>query len=390
MRKHLFASVAIAALAFGASYASAQTGRPEEKGAQGATKSVQPETKGASEKPGASGAARDNSDMKHSQASPGASGAGEKNAEQKGVGATERGKAAAEEKSKPSSPRSAEGAREEKSGGTAKETNTSPGRAATEHGGGKNAAERDRSKAGESKSSAGMKDRNADEKRAGQNEQTKPSGGMNERNAAGKGAGGEKGMMGSSESKGADANGGATAELDSTHQSRVREMISRRHVENVRANFDVSVGARVPEHVRPHPLPADVVDILPQRYRGDEFVMVNDEIVIVEPHTRKIVTVIGRNEGAGGGRMAHLHRLSIPSAKQRVVYRDVIRDAHPIRRRIDVEIGQRVPQDIELEPLPQMVFSEVPDVRDYRYFVVNREVVLVDPGTREVVEIIRE
>jgi Protein of unknown function (DUF1236) len=55
----------------------------------------------------------------------------------------------------------------------------------------------------------------------------------------------------------------------------------------------LSVGTAVPRDVRFQPLPAEVVEILPQ-YRGYNFFVVRDDIVIVEPSTYKIVDVLPR------------------------------------------------------------------------------------------------
>ena len=43
---------------------------------------------------------------------------------------------------------------------------------------------------------------------------------------------------------------------------------------------------------------------------------------------------------------------------------------------------------MELYPLPETI--EVPAIRRYRYTVIDDQVVLVDPGTHRVIEIIRE
>ena len=40
--------------------------------------------------------------------------------------------------------------------------------------------------------------------------------------------------------------------------------------------------------------------------------------------------------------------------------------------------------------MPETVITEVPAVKRYRYMHVNNQVVLVDPDTSEVVEIIRQ
>jgi hypothetical protein len=58
-------------------------------------------------------------------------------------------------------------------------------------------------------------------------------------------------------------------------------------------NFAVSAGTIIPTTVELHEVPADVVRIVPA-YRGYRYFVVRNEIVIVEPSTRKIVTVIQR------------------------------------------------------------------------------------------------
>jgi hypothetical protein len=56
-------------------------------------------------------------------------------------------------------------------------------------------------------------------------------------------------------------------------------------------NFAISVGTRVPREVGFHPLPAEVVSVYPE-WRGYEFFLVRDEIVVVDPRTLEIVAVL--------------------------------------------------------------------------------------------------
>lgn len=56
-------------------------------------------------------------------------------------------------------------------------------------------------------------------------------------------------------------------------------------------NFALSVGTVVPSSVRVVEVPATIVKIHPQ-WRGFRYFVVNDEIVIVEPRTLKIVAVL--------------------------------------------------------------------------------------------------
>ena len=56
-------------------------------------------------------------------------------------------------------------------------------------------------------------------------------------------------------------------------------------------NFSISVGTRVPREVRFHPLPAEIVTIYPD-WRGYEFFLARDEIIVVNPRTLEIVAVL--------------------------------------------------------------------------------------------------
>ena len=57
------------------------------------------------------------------------------------------------------------------------------------------------------------------------------------------------------------------------------------------ANFTIRVGARVPRTVRFYPLPVEIVEIVPE-YQGYEYVLVGDEILIIDPETLEIVAVL--------------------------------------------------------------------------------------------------
>ena len=55
--------------------------------------------------------------------------------------------------------------------------------------------------------------------------------------------------------------------------------------------MDAAVGARVPRDVSFHPLPAEIVDIYPD-WRGYEFILVREQIIVVDPGTFEIVAVL--------------------------------------------------------------------------------------------------
>ena len=54
----------------------------------------------------------------------------------------------------------------------------------------------------------------------------------------------------------------------------------------------------------------------------------------------------------------------------------------------DIVIGAPVPTDVELRPVPQEIYTRVPEARRYQYFDWNGRVVFVDPDSRKVVQIV--
>jgi hypothetical protein len=104
------------------------------------------------------------------------------------------------------------------------------------------------------------------------------------------------------EQKGADSKGasdsktvgqaGAGAKLSGEQRTKITTVIRGQHIAPVtNVNFSISVGTRVPHDVRFNPLPEEVVTIYPE-WRGYEFILVNDQIVVVDPQTFEIVAVI--------------------------------------------------------------------------------------------------
>jgi len=57
---------------------------------------------------------------------------------------------------------------------------------------------------------------------------------------------------------------------------------------------------------------------------------------------------------------------------------------------INVTVGQRLPARVHPRPLPRTVVQIAPEYRGYDYVMVRDEIAIVRPGTREVVDVIRE
>jgi len=86
---------------------------------------------------------------------------------------------------------------------------------------------------------------------------------------------------------------GAGAKLTTEQRTKITSVIHSQRVESVKnVNFSISVGTRVPrEGVHFYPLPAEVVTIYPQ-WRGYDYIVVNERIIIIDPHSYEIVEII--------------------------------------------------------------------------------------------------
>ncbi|TFW56016.1 DUF1236 domain-containing protein [Bradyrhizobium sp. MOS001] len=192
-----------------------------------------------------------------------------------------------------------------------------------------------------------------------------------------------------------NTNVNASVNINDQQRTRISTSISHVNVQPLNnVNFSLSVGTVVPRDVRLQPLPAEVVEIVPQ-YQGYNFVLVKDEIVIVEPSSYKIVAVMpysGRSTAAA----------PVRSEQRKVTFsdrdREVIRKhakARPVERerqttgstvRTEIRRGERVPDGVEIDAFPDEVYREAPSLREYRYIHRDSRTYIVEPQERRVIE----
>jgi hypothetical protein len=86
---------------------------------------------------------------------------------------------------------------------------------------------------------------------------------------------------------------GAGAKLTSEQRTKITTVIRNERVAPVNnANFSISVGTRVPrEGITLHRLPSEVVTIYPE-WRSYEYILVHNQIVVIDPGTYEIVAVL--------------------------------------------------------------------------------------------------
>ncbi|CAN7759091.1 DUF1236 domain-containing protein [Bradyrhizobium sp. LjRoot220] len=191
----------------------------------------------------------------------------------------------------------------------------------------------------------------------------------------------------------------AGVNINDQQRTRVTESISRLNVQPVtNVNFSLSVGTAVPRDIRLQPLPADVVQVVPQ-YRGYNFFVVRNEIVIVNPSTYQIVTIMPRS---GGSTAAAPPARSQSKAAFTDKDRDAVRKHVKTRTerqatgsaaqttgsasRVVIRRGERLPEAVEVEEFPETVYRDAPALREYRYLHRENRTYLVDPAERIVIE----
>jgi hypothetical protein len=188
----------------------------------------------------------------------------------------------------------------------------------------------------------------------------------------------------------ASQSGSTTASLTDQQRTSISTSISQSNAQPLRnVNFSVSVGTVIPSTVRFYPLTPAIVAVYPQ-YRGYSFVVVEEEIIIIEPRTRKIVQVVHYDRG---GRAAVRSTLKLTD-KQRNMIRTTIKRPTTTTTTTgsavekEIVIGDRLPETMVIERFPDTVYREVPAMRSYQYVVRDRGVYVVDPRERRVIDLI--
>lgn len=177
------------------------------------------------------------------------------------------------------------------------------------------------------------------------------------------------------------------AQLSDQQRSRVRETLSKhkgaQRVTNV--NFSISIGSRVPRSVRLAVLPAAVIEIVPE-YRDYHYVIVREEIIIVEPTTYEIVAVLPAGGSVAGGGSAV--RLSLSGEQRTFILRNVDMRSESRLGIGGLTIGIEVPRNAEVREFPTVVVERIPELRSYRYFVSEKDLAIVDPSKSKVTLVI--
>jgi hypothetical protein len=160
-----------------------------------------------------------------------------------------------------------------------------------------------------------------------------------------------------------------------------------------RTNISVSIGAAVPRSVTLYDVPRDVVTVYPQ-YRGHKFVVVDDEIVVIAPGSRRIVATMprgGRHAVSSASRTTGMREggVRLSQSQRELIRTTIMRDPDcRFEQRLDFSIGLPLPRTVQVCEFPARLVSEVPEMESYRFVVRGDEIVVVDPREYQVIDVI--
>lgn len=147
-------------------------------------------------------------------------------------------------------------------------------------------------------------------------------------------------------------------------------------------------GTVLPASAPYYDLPTELIERHPD-WRGHRYVMTeSEEVAIVEPRSHRIVAVVDKG---GAQTTASLARQPASGGvgDRHEIARMILADARPGELvGIDALKGATLPQELRTQPIPAEAVERDQDLKGYHYALVGDDVLVVDPGTRQVMDVI--
>ena len=190
----------------------------------------------------------------------------------------------------------------------------------------------------------------------------------------------------------ARASSSSVIALDTQQQSSIGQAMAQRGFKPLtNVTFSIAVGTKVPAAVQLRALPSDLATFVPQ-YRGYSFVVVEEQIVIVDPGTHEIVAIVPYTAAAPATRVVDTPKPRTAGAEKPMVDRPVNlnteekavsrRPATEQRSKTTRSVGKR---DYREERAPRTVTIEEsepsrgPAFRSHRFVDDDDDEVIVAP-----------
>ena len=175
---------------------------------------------------------------------------------------------------------------------------------------------------------------------------------------------------------------GLNLSVDQRIRLRTAFNVDRARMTNAR--FARRVGTRIPRTVRLFALPAAVFAIFPD-YRSYRYVVVEDDICIVDPDTYEIIDVLDEDSVSPPRDTPQVAQLTLTAAERALVLDSISPDYPEAEVRLRLALGADIPDRVELHEFAPLVLDNVPKLRNFRFVVAQGSVVIVDPRDRSIV-----
>jgi hypothetical protein len=146
-------------------------------------------------------------------------------------------------------------------------------------------------------------------------------------------------------------------------------------------NISINVGTRLPQSVRLVAVPAAIIAIVPE-YRSYRYVVVNDQVCIVEPNSYEIVEIIPVS-GQTAARSGSGPTLVLSENERAIILREIDMGGRSTMGLGAIAEGADVPRDAQVRAFPDAVVQKVAKVKGYKFFTAENRLAIVDPqGTK--------
>jgi hypothetical protein len=80
--------------------------------------------------------------------------------------------------------------------------------------------------------------------------------------------------------------------LSDNQREQIRSYFAGKNIDRLQsADFSIAIGAAVPQQVELQKLPPEISSVI-GGYQGDDYVLVGDQLVIVDPNPRRVVAIV--------------------------------------------------------------------------------------------------
>ena len=187
--------------------------------------------------------------------------------------------------------------------------------------------------------------------------------------------------------KAPDANGPGRVqhtELSVDKRTQVHQTIMREQRINrvTRAVFIPSVGKRLPRSVHVERLPIAIVSLVPE-YRDYDYVVVDDELCVIDPSSYEVVLVIGPSNGPPRDQVSA--GLNLSDGDIAFLFNEISVSTRSTLGLGALNEGETVMPNMEVLRFSESILDRVPQLRSYRYFTAERRIVIVNPENMRIV-----